>query len=220
MKQLLYILLVFFFLFAPIMFSQNSPLLNGVHQHDGFFLRIVPGFGYSQISESLPDDMLPEQNKGKDFLSFSGGFTVANSIQIGGAVSDNVIIFGESGAVSVTNPSVKVFDEEVDDPGDIKILFGGVGPGITYYFMPANIYLSASILAHIASVDLEDTILDSDSNIGFGFNFMAGKEWWAGEQWGLGVSLYFRYGSQTDKDVEDLTISGYSFGALFSATFN
>ena len=79
-------------------------------------------------------------------------------------------------------------------------------------FMPANIYISASILAHIANVDLEDTILDSDSNIGFGFNFMAGKEWWAGEQWGLGVSLYFRYGSQTDKDVEDRTISGYSLG--------
>ena len=40
------------------------------------------------------------------------------------------------------------------------------------------------------------------------------------DKWGLGVSLYFRYGSQSDKDLEDMTISGYSFGALFSVTFN
>ena len=201
------------------MFSQNSPLLNGVHQHDGFFLRLVPGFGYSQISLSLPDDMLTEQFKGKDAFSFSGGLTLANCIQIGGAVSDNLIIFGESGGVTITNASVKVFDEEVDDPGDVSILFGGIGPGITYYFMPDNIYISVTILAHIANVDVESSKL-AESNIGFGFNFMAGKEWWVGEQWGLGVSLYFRYGSQSDKDLEDMTISGYSFGALFSVTFN
>jgi hypothetical protein len=219
MKLLLLKLVVFFFLFAPVMFSQNSPLLNGVHQHDGFFLRLVPGFGYSQISLSLPDDMLTEQFKGKDAFAFSGGLTLANSIQIGGAVSDNVIIFGESGGVTITNASVKVFDEEVDDPGDVSILFGGIGPGITYYFMPDNIYISVTILAHIANVDVESSKL-AESNIGFGFNFMAGKEWWVGEQWGLGVSLYFRYGSQSDKEVEDMTISGYSFGALFSATFN
>ncbi len=219
MKLLLLKLVVFFFLFAPVMFSQNSPLLNGVHQHDGFFLRLVPGFGYSQISLSLPDDMLPEQFKGKDAFSFSGGLTLANSIQIGGAVSDNVIIFGESGGVTITNASVKVFDEEVDDPGDVSILFGGIGPGITYYFMPDNIYISVTILANITNVDMEGSKL-AESDIGFGFNFMAGKEWWVGEQWGLGVSLYFRYGSHSDKDVEDMTISGYSFGALFSVTYN
>ena len=219
MKSLLQKLAMCLLLFAPIMFCQNSPVPNGLHQHDGFFLRIVPGFGYSQISLSLPDDMVSEQFKGKDAFSFSGGLTVANSIQIGGAVSDNVIIFGESGGVIVTNPNMNVFDEEVDVTGDLSILFGGIGPGITYYFMPANIYISVTILAHIATVRLESAKL-ADSNIGFGFNFMAGKEWWAGEQWGLGISLYFRYGSQSDQDVEDMTISGYSFGALFSATFN
>jgi hypothetical protein len=219
MKDFLLKLIPLAFLFTNTVFSQSIPLPNGVHQHDGFFLRLVPGFGYSQISLSLPDDMVPEQFKGKDAFSFLGGLTVANSIQIGGAVSDNVIIFGESGGVIVTNPSMKVFDEEVDVTGDVSILFGGVGPGITYYFMPTNIYISVTILAHIANVSVEGSKL-ADSNLGFGFNFMAGKEWWAGEQWGLGISLYFRYGSQSDQDVEDLTISGYSFGALFSATFN
>ena len=40
------------------------------------------------------------------------------------------------------------------------------------------------------------------------------------DDWALGISVYFRYGSQQDEQVEDLTISGYSFGALFSVTYN
>ena len=219
MKSQLLKLVMCALLFAPIILCQNAPLPNGIETHDGFFLRLTPGFGYSQVSESLPDDMLPEEFKGKDIFTFSGGFTVANTIQIGGAVSENLIIFGESGGVLVTNPSVKVFEEEVENPGDVQILLGGIGPGVTYYFMPSNIYLSVTILASIVSVNIEGADTQK-SNLGFGFNFMAGKEWWSGEQWGLGVSLYFRYGSQTDQDVEDITISGYSFGALFSATFN
>ena len=218
MKSQLLKLVICLLIFVPFIKSQNAPLPNGVRTHDGFFLRLTPGFGYSQISETLPDDMLSDMYKGKDVLNFSGGFPVANSIQIGGTVAENLIIYGESGGVIISNPTVKVFDEEVEDPGDVQVLFGGVGPGATYYFMPVNIYLSLTILAHIANVDISGST--QDSNIGFGINFMAGKEWWAGEQWGLGISLYFRYGSQTDQDVEDLTISGYSFGALFSVTYN
>ncbi|MBE0572341.1 MAG: hypothetical protein IH618_12430 [Ignavibacteriaceae bacterium] len=219
MKSQLMKLVTCAFLFASAIFCQNVPLPNGVETHDGFFLRLVPGFGYSNVSETVPDDMLSEQNKGKDILTFSGGFTVANAIQIGGAVSENIIIYGESGGAVMMNPSVKVYEEEVENPGDVLVYLGGIGPGITYYFMPSNIYLSATILASIAMVNIEGDETQN-SNIGFGFNFMVGKEWWAGEQWGLGISLYFRYGSQTDQDIEDITISGYSFGALFSATFN
>lgn len=219
MKNFLLKIIPALLLSTNYLFSQSVPLPNGIKTHDGFFLRLTPGFGYTNVSESVPDDMLSQQNKGKDILTFSGGFTAANTIQIGGAVSENLIIFGESGGVLVTNPSVKAFEEEVENPGDVQILLGGIGPGVTYYFMPSNIYLSATILASIASVNIEGADVQK-SNIGFGFNFIAGKEWWAGEQWGLGVSLYFRYGSQTDQDVEDITISGYSFGALFTATFN
>lgn len=203
MKSQLQNCIMLLFLLAPVMFCQNSPLPNGVHKHDGFFLRLVPGFGYSQISI--------------DDISFSGGFTFANTIQIGGTVSDNLIIFGDIGGVNVFNPSVKVNDEEVDNPGDVRIVFGGVGPGITYYFMPENIYIAASILLHFEEFYLED-LSGIDARDGFGFNLMVGKEWWVGEQWGLGVSLYLRYGSQSDS--KDLTISSYSFGALFSVTFN
>lgn len=219
MKSQLLKLVMCLLLFAPIITSQNAPLPNGVQTHDGFFLRITPGFGYSSVSETLPDNLLPAQYKGKDVMSFSGGFPVANTIQIGGTVSENLIIYGESGGIIMSNPTVKVFEEEVEDPGDVLVYLGGIGPGMTYYFMPSNIYLSATILASFAMVHIEGAETQN-SNIGFGFNFMVGKEWWAGEQWGLGVSAYFRYGSQTDQDIDDLTISGYSFGLLFSVTYN
>jgi hypothetical protein len=218
MKSQLLKLFVCALLNAPAIFCQNAPLPNGVHTHDGFFLRITPGFGYTTVSETLPDDMMPEEYKGKDLITFSG-FSVANTYQIGGTVSEDLIIFGESGVAFIISPTVQVFEEDVETNINYLILLGGVGPGITYYFNHANIYLSASVLANYAWV-FSDVYTTQESNIGFGFNFMVGKEWWAGEQWGLGVSLYIRYGSQTDKDLEDLTISGYSFGALFSATLN
>lgn len=222
MKSQLLKLFVCALLVAPLIYCQNSPLPNGVQTHDGFFLRLVPAVGYSQVTINYSnEEWLPDMYQGKDFINFTG-FSVGNSIQIGGAVSENLIIFGESGGVYAINPSIKVFDNEVDNTEDFLVGFGGFGPGVTYYFMPANVYLSVTILADVAIFKSGGET--SRSDMGYGFNFMAGKEWWSGEQWGLGISLYFRYGSQTDMgesgDQDDLTISGYSFGALFSATFN
>jgi hypothetical protein len=222
MNNFLLKIIPFVFLFITYLYSQSIPLPNGVQTHDGFFLRITPGSGYSQVSINVSnEEIVPDMYKGKDFITFTG-FSVDNCIQIGGAVSDNLIIYGESGGIYTFNPSIKVWDEEVENPEDFLVGFGGVGPGVTYYFMPANVYLSLTLLADVAIFKSEGESHSSD--VGFGFNFMAGKEWWAGEQWGLGISIYFRYGSQPDLgepgDVDDLTISGYSFGALFSATFN
>jgi len=218
MKSLLQKLAVCLLLFVPIMFCQNSPFPNGVHQHDGFFLRFTPGFGYSSLSETLPDDMLPSQFQGKDFLNLSGGFSIANRIQIGGTISDNLIIFGESGGAFMLQPSMEVLGESVEYEGDVWVYMGGFGPGVTYYIMPSNIYFSASILASLAMLSIDGET--GESEIGFGFNVLVGKEWWSGEQWGLGVAVYGFYSSMNDKDSEDLTISNYSFGVLFSATFN
>jgi hypothetical protein len=205
MKTRLRKLVVFFFLFGQIMICQISQHPTGAHQHDGFFLRFLPGSGYSQVFV--------------DIISFSGGFTFANTIQIGGTVSDNLIIFGDIGGVNILSPSVKINDEDVDNPGDVRIVFGGFGPGVCYYLMPDNYYISLSILLHQSNFYL-DNLSGIEADNGFGFNFVIGKEWWVGEQWGLGVSLYFRYGAQSQKNGTDVTISSYSLGALFTATLN
>ncbi len=219
MKSLILTIIMSLFFFAPVLFGQNNSMPAGVHQHDGFFLRIVPGGGSSQFFATAPDDkILLPQNRGKDVLSFSGGFTVANTIQIGGAVADNLIIYGESGGVFMAGPTVKNYDQEVNNPGTVWVYFGGVGPGMAYYFMPANVYVSGAILANIAVMTVQGS--SEGSKIGFGFHLIAGKEWWTGEQWGLGVAAFFRYGTQKNDDIDFLTMSGSSFGLLFSATLN
>jgi hypothetical protein len=218
MKSLLPRIILFLLCLVPVAFSQDTPSPAGVHQHDGFFLRLVPGGGSSQFSMIIPDDKLSPEDQGKDFLSFTGGFTTASTIQIGGAVTENLIIYGETGGMFILSPTVKIFDEEMSNPGSVWVYSGGVGPGISYYFMPANVYVSGSVLANIAIAAFNGG--SEGSKVGFGFHFVAGKEWWTGEQWGLGLAGYYRYGSQMNDGVDYITMSGSSFGILFSATFN
>ena len=71
----------------------------------------------------------------------------------------------------------------------------------------------------MATIEFNNT--KGESNIGFGFFLAAGKEWWIGNQWGLGAALYGSYGSMKDKgDFADNAISTYSFGLALSATLN
>ena len=95
-----------------------------------------------------------------------------------------------------------------------------LGIGLTYY-LPINVFLSGSI--GLASFNLQDN--GDDGNIegsteeGLGFQVAVGKEWWVSDNWGLGVSAAFTYGSAEDKhDAGDA--SAYGINVMFSATFN
>jgi hypothetical protein len=82
------------------MTGQAEKLGIGVHQHDGFYLRLAAGPGYAQLTE----DMM-----GSDFeLS---GLASCFRIQIGGTVSENLIIYGELGGVVTYNPDFKLAGE-------------------------------------------------------------------------------------------------------------
>jgi hypothetical protein len=118
----------------------------------------------------------------------------------------------------MSNPSIEVFGESVDNVDDVWAYFGGFGPGITYYIMPENLYLSLSILLNLAIMNAEGE--SNKSKPGYGFNILAGKEWWVGAQWGLGIAIYGYYNSQGHMDFDELTMSAFSFGVVFSATHN
>jgi hypothetical protein len=92
------------------------------------------------------------------------------------------------------------------------------GAGLTYFFMPVNMYLSGTVGA--GSLSFSGTDLDGlETDSGLALNFVLGKEWWVSNRWGLGLAGAFDYHSAPDKNVsEDWT--GTSFSLLFSATFN
>jgi hypothetical protein len=181
---------------------------EGVHEHDGFFLRFQMGASSANMTFSMEGV--------DDEMSFSG-LAGDGVIQIGGVVGNNLILFGELSGVTITDPTFKFNDEEVEID-DLQVTASGFGAGLTYYFMPDNIYLSGSLLAVQATAEYGSE--KGESDMGFGFRASVGKEWWIGNDWGMGVALFGSYSSVPDKDNDDITITTTSFGVAFSVTYN
>lgn len=176
--------------------------------HDGFFLRLSAGFGGAGSKISDPTGSI-------DFSGFSGDVNIA----VGGMVQPNLAVHGTIFGWSVSDPDADVTITGLGTAsGTINgtATMSGFGPGITYYFMPANMYASAS--AGIGRLELDGDV-DGSTKTGFALDLTVGKEWWAGENWGLGLAGAFSFHSLPDKDVSE-SWSGPGFALRFSATMN
>lgn len=114
-----------------------------------------------------------------------------------------------------------------ESSSDITVSVGDLGIGITYYLMPVNIYFSLSLLYSSVQLEYDDTKGESeiDFDNGNGINIMVGKEWWIGNQWALGISLYGYYSDMhVQTSIEEINYEyftrNYSIGVMFSATYN
>ena len=167
---------VFKILCAFLLYSVPSLSQDGIHEHDGFFLRTLVGAGYAELVE--------EDVMGSD-LKFSGA-TVPLRFQIGGKIGTNFIFFGEFGFASQENPEMEWMGQS-GSTSDVTVSVGDLGLGITYYLMPVNIYFSLSALSNQAQLEYNNQ--KSESVMDFehfnGINGMVGKEWWVGAQWAL-----------------------------------
>ncbi len=72
-----------------------------------------------------------------------------------------------------------------------------VGAGVTYWFMPVNLYLAASIGAARSNVENSTVrvgieVPDNDpSQVGFGTHLQLGKQFWLTRRLGLGATFSF-----------------------------
>jgi hypothetical protein len=185
------------------------------YRHTGFFLRFSPGLGWSQADAP--------------YGIHDSGFTSFFAFDIGGALSENLILHARLGGL--TNHGKKdvvlnINDESIDTE-KTGIYYGLIGGGLTYYFMPVNIYLSVvlGIAASALVVDGDD--IDKDVEIegskpGLGLNLDVGKEWWVGSEWGLGVAARFTFSSvgPNKSSTSDDRLENVGLGVLFSATYN
>jgi hypothetical protein len=175
------------------------------HDHeDGFFLRLSGGFGSAWTGVSA----------GGTDASYSGPAGDAN-FAIGGIVSPNLALHGTLFGWAISRPTIEVGSLSGEADGDLTL--GAFGAGVTYYFMPVNIYLSGSLGA--GKLDYSEDNVSARSAYGFVGDFTVGKEWWVGESWGLGVALGLTVHSIPDEDTED-NWSGGSVAVRFSATMN
>lgn len=182
---------------------------TGSETHDGFYFRFLYGFGKASVTEK-------EIIYGD--LKLSGMCGVMN-LQFGGAPVDNLILFGDLTSVAVVDPKVE-WGRSSGTAQNTTLGIVGFGGGMTYYIMPENFYLSASVSFPIVSLKVNNT--QSDSDTGKGIKLSLGKEWWVSDNWGLGVALVGSVFETTVNEVDlgkkDMT--GWYWGICFSATYN
>jgi hypothetical protein len=179
----------------------------------GFFLRVSLGGSYAETT--VEDDF-------GDELSFNGPAGDAD-LAIGVVVAENLAIHGTLFGWSIVDPTVELDGVDEIELEDTTVSLASVGGGVTYYIMPANLYLSGSIGAAWLNAEFEDGD-DAETGTGIAFEAMVGKEWWLGDSFGLGVAAAGTYHNvpPTDEDEADGLdkFSGASFGLRVSATFN
>jgi hypothetical protein len=192
--------------YVPYTPGQAPP---GFHQHDGFYLRMFMGPGFTSASSSVT---------GTDVKVHGGG--IGLGIALGGAVADNLIIYGELIGNEASGPDVEVGGTRASTSHDTSAGITGIGPGIAYYFMPLNFFLSATLAGAKYHVSQNgDTV--GETNWGGAISLMIGKEWWVSHNWGIGALAQLVGASMKDKqEVGSPTWSVAAFTVAFSATFN
>jgi hypothetical protein len=193
---------------GALMLCTSTPALaeGGVHEHDGFALRLSGGFGYMKASteETMYDTKVDTTLTGTGpIMSIAPGFTIGDNLTI------NADIFG----ARVSDPELEMKgggeSETMDLKGDGTLY--AIGVGITYYLQPSNLYIAGSVGKAYFKFEPEEGEEIEDE--GFAVNVMVGKEWWVADQWGIGVAGQFIYA-----DIEDTsTMIG---GIAFTATMN
>ena len=182
------------------------PPESTVHRHLGFFLRLDGGVGYLGSSTSLA---------GIDASMF--GVAIPFGIAIGGAVTENFILAGDLWGIAAVTPSFKLAGQTTAVRNS-SFGLSGIGLNLTYYFMPTNIYVSAT--PSLVGLSLDASGTDHDSQAGFGAKLGVGKEWWVGDHWGIGVAAQFFFGINQDAGTNPPTWTTFGGGLAFSATYN
>ena len=177
------------------------------HKHQGLFMRIDAGGGYMKASAPL----------GTSDASLSGP-AGSFGFSLGGNVVDNLSIFGHVGLSIVANPTYTSGGTSTSASGDSSLNFATFGPGVNYYFMPYNFYVTGMVVMTRLTTTVNGTSGATDA--GIGVKVAIGKEWWVGEQWGIGVAGQFSFGSNHDQGTNAPTWTTMTPALAFSASFN
>ncbi|HVU50133.1 MAG TPA: hypothetical protein VHL80_05575, partial [Polyangia bacterium] len=196
--------------------ASQLTLVPGVHTHDGFFARVQLGVA----STTFRIDGIP------------GTFSQTNAalnIQLGGALTPHVILFGEL----FGNTNGSTFDapgSPAATPGNDKsgATFGGIGIGTAYCFMPVNVCLTGTLAQTsvtptgvLAMGRTQRKQTDSAGAIKVGVT----KEWWVSGDWGIGAAVqYLASGAMHDSEpyanIADPVWHAQAFSLLASFTYN
>ncbi|MDH5490346.1 MAG: hypothetical protein OEY14_00075 [Myxococcales bacterium] len=158
----------------------EAPREDLTHRHRGFFMRGALGVAYAQIQQTEP--------AGESRFE---GFGLNFHVEIGGAIIENVALYGTLSSASFPSLDASAPAGSFDA---VSGTLGGIGVGIGYYWMPANIHIDFT--AEIIGLTLHDEsgFATWSSETGFQLQLLAGKEWWVHRHLGLGPLLGLSFG--------------------------
>jgi hypothetical protein len=174
--------------------------------HRGFYVRFDGGVGYLGSSAT----------QGGISVSMNG-FAIPFGISVGGAVVPNFIIAGEVwGSLAVSPTFTGGGSSATRSNASFSLV--GFGAQLTYYFMPANVYVSVTPSVGLLTLSVDNVSYDAQA--GFAGKLAVGKEWWISRKWGLGVAAQFHFGINKDNGTNPPTWTTIGGGAALSVTFN
>jgi hypothetical protein len=142
----------------------------GAHEHDGFYLRVTQGFGFTSLSGT--------GTSGSTNVSGGGA---ALSLLIGGTPARGVVIGGGLHGATATGSldGGPLANSSVD--GSTFTL----GPFVDYFFDPKDGW-HVGLLAGLGSAGISAGPV-SESSVAFEGTLFGGYDAWIGPQWSLGV---------------------------------
>ncbi len=183
--------------------------------HKGFYLSMGLGPVFGGIDFKTNESGIPSQQK------WTGTGAIFD-LKIGGTLKENLILHGTIISNSLPGPKIETNSGSGKATNNLNIGEAMIGGGLTYYFMPSNIFLSGSL--GLGNYTLLNT--DTDTNIstdrGLGMQLKVGKEWWVSKRWGLGVAASYGKTSVNNKIGNGVTekLNSNRFGIMFSASLN
>lgn len=159
-----------------------------VHAHDGFYLRLGIGIGYSSMSARDSESLTRRE-------STLSGLAVPIELAIGGTPVPGLVIgIGSYGAVV---PSPRATNDGDDLDSDNSQVLSTFGPFVDYYFLPdRGFHAQAGFAFAVAPFTMNDPDLELETEASpKGWAAMVGVGWeaWVGEQWGIGALARVQY---------------------------
>jgi hypothetical protein len=175
--------------------------------HVGFHASADIGLAYSASSATSGGDTAK--------VSGTGG---AMAVSMGGAVVPNLILGGQFWLTTVSDPTMTLNGSSAT-ASDTTYTVYGFGPMLKYYWMPSNLYLSAT--PSLTRLSLRDEVTGStgETEWGIGLRAALGKEWYVSRTLGLGLAGVLDVSSNKDTNGGP-TWTSWGGGLVFSVSFN
>jgi hypothetical protein len=180
--------------------------------HEGFFARVAVGGGWQRLLAA---------DRGNELRTKGATITVEGALGL--SVERNLVLHLTGHYWQMVKPRFRADDREASGGKAASIV---VGPGLSYYFMPVNIYLSGSLGLGFMFMDRPGGVgkpgapkRNFRSDGGWVLLVSAGKEFWVDPEWAVGISAYFSL-SNFPEPANIPVWAGPGFGLRVSATFD